>query len=621
MLIAELCRYLPGLSVMGLPFVIDVAIGIIFIYLILSLLSSEFQELLTTLLQWRAKHLKDSIEVLLAGGSGTSESENIKELVNQVYAHPLLRNVNQEAKGLAGKFRNISSFLIPGNRRNSYFGKGQTTGPSYIVPETFATSFMESLGVGTLTQKLMQVRLDKFSQRIIGTYAIDGDGYIRIAEDAALTDNWQKGRIRLIAEKANIVNLNGDENFQILVEDYSDILRDFKAEEATLETCIERMADSFEEFISNWTALDPERHFVARLKNYKTSLFGRNNERAATSGGLRPSVSEIAELVNQGSKTYEEVAEAYATIAIQAKPMAETINAAIAQAFQAEHASDTYRMEYSDLNNEQRRLFEDQVIRQMILDGQITERDRELYDNYTTYQSIQQTIGMLPPGIRESLVSLANRAQSRTQQVGDEVSQFRQEISLWFDRSMDRASGVYKRNAKGVALILGFMIASITNSDAFHIVSRLSSDESLRKVVAEEAVRLESNRDASLSLKDQLQNVKIQTDTALQDLTIPVGWQGANLTRQFTCNLREDNLEDLGKACFGKTSMNPISAFVGLTIEQPLKFGRMLLGWLISGFAISMGAPFWFDILSKFINVRNSGSRPAPVTIAKSDKP
>ncbi len=612
---------LTGVKCMGLPFVIDVAIGIIFIYLILSLLSSEFQELLTTLLQWRAKHLKDSIEVLLAGGSDTSESENVKELVNQVYAHPLLRNVNQEAKGLAGKFRTISSFLIPDNRRSSYFGKGQTTGPSYIVPETFATSFMERLGVGTLTQKLTQIRLDKFAQRIIGTYTIDGDGYVRIAEDAALIENWQKGRIRLIAEKANIVNLNGDENFQILVEDYSDILRDFQSEQATLETCIERMADSFEEFISNWTPLDPEQCFVPRLKNYKASLFGRNNERAVTSGGLRPSVSEIAELVNQGSKTYEEVAEAYATIAIQAKPIADTINAAIAQAFQAEHAADAYRLKYSDLSNEQRRLFEDQVIRKMILDGQVTERDRELYDNYTTYQSIQQTIGMLPPGVRESLISLANRAQSRTQQVGDEVSQFRQEISLWFDRSMDRASGVYKRNAKGVALILGFMIASITNSDAFHIVSRLSSDESLRKVIAEEAVRIESSRDASLSLKDQLQNVKIQTDTALKDLTIPVGWRGANLTRQFECDLREDNPEDLGKSCLGKTSMNPIAAFVGLVIEQPLKFGKMLLGWLISGFAISMGAPFWFDILSKFINVRNSGSRPAPVAVPRSDKP
>jgi hypothetical protein len=36
---------------MNLPFILDVALGLIFIYLILSLLASEIQELLTTVLQ------------------------------------------------------------------------------------------------------------------------------------------------------------------------------------------------------------------------------------------------------------------------------------------------------------------------------------------------------------------------------------------------------------------------------------------------------------------------------------------------------------------------------------------------------------------------------------------
>jgi hypothetical protein len=37
----------------------------------------------------------------------------------------------------------------------------------------------------------------------------------------------------------------------------------------------------------------------------------------------------------------------------------------------------------------------------------------------------------------------------------------------------------------------------------------------------------------------------------------------------------------------------------------------MILSWVISGLAIMMGAPFWFEVLGKFINVRNAGSRPA----------
>ncbi|MEH1803369.1 MAG: hypothetical protein V7L13_30240 [Nostoc sp.] len=60
---------------MNLPVVVDITLGLVFIYLILSLLASEIQELIATFLQWRAKHLKKSIELLLAGGSQTKGSD------------------------------------------------------------------------------------------------------------------------------------------------------------------------------------------------------------------------------------------------------------------------------------------------------------------------------------------------------------------------------------------------------------------------------------------------------------------------------------------------------------------------------------------------------------------
>jgi hypothetical protein len=35
-----------------------------------------------------------------------------------------------------------------------------------------------------------------------------------------------------------------------------------------------------------------------------------------------------------------------------------------------------------------------------------------------------------------------------------------------------------------------------------------------------------------------------------------------------------------------------------------------ILGWLLTAGALSLGAPFWFDVLSKFINIRGSGDKP-----------
>ncbi len=85
---------------MNLPFIFDIALGLVFTYLILSLLASEIQELIATLLQWRAAHLRKSIEILLAGGVRNPEEAKIIQLVNQIYGNPLVRNINQEAKGV-----------------------------------------------------------------------------------------------------------------------------------------------------------------------------------------------------------------------------------------------------------------------------------------------------------------------------------------------------------------------------------------------------------------------------------------------------------------------------------------------------------------------------------------
>lgn len=47
------------------PAFFDILIGLTFIYLILSLLASEIQELIAAFLQFRAKHLKKSIYIML----------------------------------------------------------------------------------------------------------------------------------------------------------------------------------------------------------------------------------------------------------------------------------------------------------------------------------------------------------------------------------------------------------------------------------------------------------------------------------------------------------------------------------------------------------------------------
>jgi len=36
----------------------------------------------------------------------------------------------------------------------------------------------------------------------------------------------------------------------------------------------------------------------------------------------------------------------------------------------------------------------------------------------------------------------------------------------------------------------------------------------------------------------------------------------------------------------------------------------LVLGWLMTIAALALGAPFWFDTLKRFMNIRNTGRSP-----------
>lgn len=620
---------------MNLPFVLDVAIGLIFTYLILSLLASELQELTATVLQWRAKHLRDSIEVLLGGGINTPEQQRVQDLVARLYDDPLLRNVNQEAKGvMAQGFRRITRILFPGNRPGA-FGN-QASGPSYIAPETFATSLIEQLGITSMVDKLSQVRFERFVKRIVGHYWVNEFGEVGLPADDMFESGWERGAIREIAAKSNQVSLSADLNFRVLVEDYNDVLKAYQTGQANLETSVERLGEGLDAYISACANLDQSSPdtvlYVRRLQSYKSSVFGQNNDRVVVSGGLKPNMAEIAELVNQGTSTHQEVAGAYDRIANQARPIDAQVNASI------QSQIEDYRMGLDPNAPDQPTRFEDldYDLQQIFLANalkDLTSEERQMYEEYQSYKKIRSGLSRLPDAVKDSMSILARRAQTRVEQGENQVNQFRDEVAVWFDRSMSRASGVYKRNAKGVALLVGLFLAATTNSDTFHIFNRLSSDDSLRQLVTDRAAQLNLNSERSPRFSAQLEELKNETDAVLREIAFPISWNSSNLGRQLGCpssaisatppqnqpsteaNQLKAQWDNLYRECLNtnQASTAPVPVQVAeIMLNRPLGVMRMLSGWIVSGIAIAMGAPFWFDLLGKLVNVRNSGGKPSP---------
>jgi hypothetical protein len=632
---------------MNLPFILDVALGLIFVYLILSLLASEIQELIAALLQWRAKHLRGSVTNLLAGGQEPpkNEQKQVRELVDKIYNDPLIQNINQASiQGVASLFRQTTWAF--GDCLNWLFGifhkrnqgrisrNNQRSAPSYIPAETFATTLIESIGILDLSRLLMQKRLEKFKARL--TEVVEGT-LQKICEQESV-----KGR-----------SSKFDDELKQIVKNHGDC-------EADVKTCISRMMESLDRLAAYLKEYPGDCNHEAfhELQAIKANYFGEKGERAFLFG-LQPSASELIELTDKGSRVYREMKPLFEDIlkkdSIGAKAAqkvdAETLKAMInedPQGYKIAQEVDLKIVEIAkkkpdddlekitldvieSLKKADRRTYEiyrskEETYRSQIIE-KLPEPDRRTYEIYRNFQQIDQVIDGLPKFVKDSLRVLARRAESRmqqigfhTQEVGNEVDHLRREIEYWFNRSMDRASGVYKRNSKGFALILGITIAVVTNSDTFHLFNRISNDEKLRQVIVQNATAISQKNDSSKLGYDA---VKEATDKALKDIPLPIGWNPKIVKEQLNCNKTGDSWTsiyecDSFRNPFRNGTKQETSFFVpGKIIGMMANSWHsitMLMGWLVSGIAIAMGAPFWFDILNKVVNVRNTGKPPESST-------
>ncbi|MFM7572762.1 MAG: hypothetical protein ACKO4S_06435, partial [Snowella sp.] len=58
-----------------------------------------------------------------------------------------------------------------------------------------------------------------------------------------------------------------------------------------------------------------------------------------------------------------------------------------------------------------------------------------------------------------------------------------------------------------------------------------------------------------------------------------------------------------------QTSDNPTSCDPSKKTLNPWKIFPTVVGWIITALGIYMGAPFWFEILGKLVNVRSTGKK------------
>ena len=164
--------------------------------------------------------------------------------------------------------------------------------------------------------------------------------------------------------------------------------------------------------------------------------------------------------------------------------------------------------------------------------------------------------------LKEAMLPLINKAEFRLNKVYENIED-------WFNDAMESVSSWYKQKTQLIVILLALIISVAFNADTLMITNNFYEDAALRAsvaAIAEEAIR----QPVSPESEPSLEKIK-QYQEELLEVQLPLGWY-----------------------------------------EIPKGIGdwvMKVLGLLLTTVAVSLGAPFWFDLLNKFVSLRPTGKK------------
>jgi hypothetical protein len=266
-------------------------------------------------------------------------------------------------------------------------------------------------------------------------------------------------------------------------------------------------------------------------------------------------------------------------------------------------------------------------------------------------------IGKINPDLEHSLNSMITGAEEYVTGTEHALTVVRNNVESWFNSSMESLSGRYRRRSQIIAFFIGLFLATMLSVNTIALVQRLWIDPTLRAALLENASAFlpdatsanqtttgtpsatetatapatdtanETGNTGRVAPGDTIRNFQTQ----FEGLELPLGWISVQENSTLQCALFPQWVKNVPKGTvlfqgitfFWNTGVcyRPIGTTVPLTSTKPSYEDALKTNWLFAWFigvllsaaATTQGAPFWFDILNKLINLRGAGT-PPPTT-------
>jgi len=236
----------------------------------------------------------------------------------------------------------------------------------------------------------------------------------------------------------------------------------------------------------------------------------------------------------------------------------------------------------------------------VLLDTLRTKDGKDLVEAETiTTATIHGLIEDLPAGrLKSTLATLWADAEN-------DIDKFKASVEDWYNKTMERVSGWYKRRMKAITFLLSLGVSIAFNASTINIVSALASDDKAREEIVSLAGSVVNEMEGNPLVTPEI----VVVDSSAQ--AAPQKTQEQHLahldslkTEMDTVLIRLDAVETLSGIGWGVDANTCDCKEEGFWSCVTI----LILGWIITAIALTLGAPFWFDILKKAVNMRGTGA-------------
>lgn len=565
----------------ALEAILDVFLGMVFMWLVLSIATMSIQEWIASYLRWRAKDLEAAIRRLLG---------NDQLWADQLYIHPLIQ-------GLAEK---------------------TSLKPSYIPANKFALALYDIVMTAGTEQSFIQGQLLTAKREI---EKAPDQFFPLIAYLFKRFGNSINGIISHISYYFGSNRGTGEQKFEELLKVIQKLFAE--SHSADLGELQEKLRQFFLAIIDNKATLVTGKEvtvssvdFLNEYPYFRRSILNLLEIALKHQPALKLRWAEI--MVHNDKKL---LARAETELKEGQSPREKLLEMVLERA------------KHLDLNQEKLDLILESVRQTM-----------DEIDFFPVVDYIQEVIGtaqgldalktLNPPlykslsQLKEDIIGIANTPQIMEEvrsrfaiaaaNLGNEehkLATMRINTETWFNESMDRLSGWYKRKATLLAFLLGLVLATILNVDSIGLAQHLWKEPAVREALVANAAEFSNENTKLPTVPIEGNEVGSAVDyfnAQFKDLNLPLGW------------VYESVPVAPGQACrFIPFGQNVIWGFrdnaaidenrcmmISNAPKNSTEWNLKAMGILLSAFAAAQGSPFWFDILKKFVNIRGAGKSP-----------